>query len=486
MEDNDWQQARLIPTSGINGQDEAERRATSALLAVMSVVRDFGTALVKPLGAPAGALETFIEVPFEHGDRRIYPDGLIRARRGTKTWTALVEVKTGTSTLASDQLESYLDVARDNGFNALLTISNEISHAPGVHPTTVDKRRLRKVELHHFSWAQILTLAVQHRVYHGVSDPEQAWILGELIRYLEHPKSGAIDFSDMGESWTGVRDSVLAGTLRATDKGLTDVVLHWEQLMQFIALHMGRELGADVEVPLSRKEQADPSLRLANQSASMVAAGRLTGAVRVPQAIGDLDVIADLRAGRVEVSVEVAAPKEGRQLTRVNWLLRQLKDAPPQLRVDSISANSRGSMSELLTAARQAPEKLVEDQKKDIRTFRVTATSQLGTKRGAGRGGFSDSVLSAVEGFYKAVVQDLRPWIAKAPQLPADGSAVEQAGIDVTPPPLDLQEDEEESTDVVSSDDTDVRPGDGDGPGIVTWGSVAARDDTDDEEASTL
>ncbi len=42
MAEDTWLAARLIPTSGINGADEQERRATSALLAVMSAVREFG------------------------------------------------------------------------------------------------------------------------------------------------------------------------------------------------------------------------------------------------------------------------------------------------------------------------------------------------------------------------------------------------------------------------------------------------------------
>ena len=87
-----WHEARLIPTSGISGADEQERRATSALLAVLTAVREFGRGLTQPLGAPAGAVETFIEVPFMLGDKRIYPDGLIRVSRGQKRWTALVEV----------------------------------------------------------------------------------------------------------------------------------------------------------------------------------------------------------------------------------------------------------------------------------------------------------------------------------------------------------------------------------------------------------
>jgi hypothetical protein len=125
-----WHEARLIPTSGINGPDEQERRATSALLAVLSAVREYGRALLKPFGAPAGTIETYIEVPFLLGDRKLYPDGLIRVSRGSKSWTALVEVKTAGNELATEQLENYLDIAREQGFQAVITISNEIPPSP--------------------------------------------------------------------------------------------------------------------------------------------------------------------------------------------------------------------------------------------------------------------------------------------------------------------------------------------------------------------
>ncbi|MEV1057391.1 hypothetical protein AB0I92_09070 [Micromonospora chalcea] len=64
MSEETWLAARLIPTSGINGAEEQERRATSALLAVMSSVREFGRVLTQSVGAPAGVVQTFIEVPF--------------------------------------------------------------------------------------------------------------------------------------------------------------------------------------------------------------------------------------------------------------------------------------------------------------------------------------------------------------------------------------------------------------------------------------
>src|SRR3954449_13518478 len=154
MAEESWHEARLIPTSGINGAEEQERRATSAVLAVLTAVKEYSGAIFGPFGAPAGAVEAYIEVPLALGERRLYPDGLIRVKRGSKTWIALVEVKTGPNKLDTEQLENYLDIARENAFDAVLTISNEIPPVAGQHPTKIDKRKLKRVELHHLSWTQ--------------------------------------------------------------------------------------------------------------------------------------------------------------------------------------------------------------------------------------------------------------------------------------------------------------------------------------------
>ncbi|MEP6658856.1 MAG: stress response protein [Acidimicrobiales bacterium] len=463
-----------MPTSGINGAEEQETRATSALLAVLPVVRDFAAALLRPFGAPtSGQLETFIEVPLKTTDERtIRPDGLIRATRGQNEWCALVEVKTSTNDLGRDQIESYLDLARDNGFSAVVTISNQLAPSGDVHPVEVDKRKLKKVALHHLSWAEVVSAAVVQRVHHGVTDPEQAWILAELIRYLQHPRSGAVDFVDMGGSWVQVREAVIAGTLRATDKGVTEVVSRWDQLLRFAALRLERQLGSGVQVGLTRKEQSDSTLRPAALVAELVQRGRLTGSLRIPNTVGDLLVCADLRTGQCTTEVDVAAPVDGRALTRLNWLLRQLNDAPPNLRVDAYAHMARTSTSELLGAAREKPASLVPDPKIDLRRFRLSATSNLGTKRGIGRGAFIDSVLGAVDGFYESVLQGLRPWVAKAPQLPKGGSALAEAGIDTTVLP-DEQEHLDSNGAAAEADSTEAATRHSDGSAeLVSWDSA--------------
>src|ERR1700733_15195047 len=155
MDEDVWERARLIPVSGITGPDEQERRGSSALLAVLESVKEFGRALTVPLGAPAGVISTYIEVPFKLGEKHLRPDGLIRVVRGSKSWTALVEVKTGRNVLQADQIESYLDLARQQGFDAVLTISNQLVSVPGEHPVMLNGRKLKKVSLHHMSWSQV-------------------------------------------------------------------------------------------------------------------------------------------------------------------------------------------------------------------------------------------------------------------------------------------------------------------------------------------
>ena len=104
-----WESARLIPVSGIRNAEERERRATSALLAVLSSVDEFGLAFAKPYGALKGRFEAYIEVPFELADgRSVRPDGLINTTRGKRSWTGLIEVKTGSNELSCEQVEAYL------------------------------------------------------------------------------------------------------------------------------------------------------------------------------------------------------------------------------------------------------------------------------------------------------------------------------------------------------------------------------------------
>ncbi len=416
--ESDWPTARLLSTIGIRGEEERERRATSALLAVMAAVPSFGHEIVGQFGAPKGQISTFTEVQLKDANgKRHIPDGAIVVQRGKKKWCALVEVKTGHAPLKVEQVERYLDLARANQFDAVVTISNKITADRSDKAVQVDKRKLRSVDLFHISWWRILTAAVINHRFSGIEDPDQAWILGELIHYLDNDKSGASGFSGMGENWVTVRDAAGYGTLRASDRGAAEVAERWDRYTDYLALCLSQDLGANV-LPV-RAKKSTSSERCNAALKEMVTNGRLSAGFRIPDAVGPMEVCADLRTKRVTTSVAIGAPREGRPLTRINWILRQLKHAPPETRIDVRFASSRETTSQLLEIAGEDSSELLfpGDPKREPRTFEIALSKKMGLKRGVDAGSFARETRRQTAAFYRDVVQSLKPWQAPAPRL---------------------------------------------------------------------
>lgn len=384
----------------------------------MMAVPEFGREIVTQFGAPKGEISTFEEIQLKDAEgKRHIPDGAIVVERGKKKWCALVEVKTSHAPLKSEQVERYLDLARVNSFDAVITVSNDITAERTDRIVQVDKRKLKSVNLFHISWWRILTAAIiQHR-FRGVSDPDQAWILGELIHYLDNDKSGASGFAGMGEDWVSVRDSAGHGTLRGSDKGAREVAERWDRYTDYLALCLSQDLGTNV-LPV-RARKSTPEERCAVALKSMVEDGQLHAGFKIPDAVGPLQVCADLRTKHVTTSVAIDAPREGRPLTRINWLLRQLKEAPAEARIDVRFANSKETSSKLLIAGRDEPSELLfaSDSKREPRSFEVALSKKMGLKRGVDSGSFARETRRQTAAFYRDVVQSLQAWQAPAPRL---------------------------------------------------------------------
>lgn len=419
MDFSRYQEARLIPVTGVKGDQDQERRATSALLAVLVGVPDLAKTLLKVAGAPVGKVQTYIEPEFEVADKRIRPDGLIAVERAGKQWVALVEVKTSKNLLKADQLNAYLEIARVNRFDALITISNEVLTLSGQHPTEgIDARKLRSTTLTHFSWIRIITECLIQSEHRGVKDPDQAWILKELIRFLQADASGANEFDDMGQHWVSVREAISSGAIGATDKRLGEIVHKYESLMRFVAFKLSARLGVQAHEVAPRIAKDDPKKHLTQSIQYFVQNRALMGKIAIPGAVSDIDVTADLRANQVLCQLQISAPNDGRSLTRINWLLKQLTDAPKTTRIEVYVRNGRQAAAvALLGDAAADPKKLLPADDKDIVSFRITTNTKMGAKRGSGAGSFIQSVSDAVEATYGHVLQNLRPWATKAPKL---------------------------------------------------------------------
>lgn len=441
-----WLPARLIPTAGIRNREEQEKRATSCLLAVIRAVPEFGHALLKELGAPKSpVIETFAEVRFKDANgKTVIPDGAIVCQRGSKRWTCLVEVKTSVAELKAEQVVSYLDIAREHGFDGVLTISNQITASSAVSPLVVDGRKLKRTSLWHFSWWRIITEAVVQSRYRGVSDPDQAWILGELIAYLDNEASGAGGFDDMGDKWVGVRRAAHDGTLRGSDPDARAVAERWEQFIQYLCLGLSQDLGESVTSPRPRKQSA--GARLDELVKCLATRGTLDATLRIPNAVGDLRIQTDLRARQTRTSVVVDAPDDGRAATRISWLVRQLADASDDIRVEVSYPNARETTSALLGHAREEPERLLyaADSKRAPRSFVVTLGRPMGQKRGKEEGSFVRETRQQTFAFYRELVQNLKRWQPRAPKLREEPSAEDVPETPQSDPPPFVAADERE------------------------------------------
>lgn len=282
----------------------------------------------------------------------------------------------------------YLDIAREQNFDAVVTLTNDLTASPDELPVDVDRRKARRVVVRHLSWWQVLTDAIVEHRHRGISDPDQAWILGELIAYLDHESSGASGFQDMGENWVRVRDAARAGTLRAADAEAREVAERWDQFVQYLCLGLSQDLGRDVRPVRPRaqttRERLDAAVKRLAQEGTLVAA------LRVPNAVAPVALEADLRTRTVTTSVTLDAPDEGRPRTRINWMVRQLRQAPPDLRMDVSFEKLRETSSLLLAEAREYPDRLLcaSDPKRPPRAFRLALVRPMGTKRGRGQGSF--------------------------------------------------------------------------------------------------
>ncbi|MCC5035509.1 TerD family protein [Streptomyces sp. WAC 00631] len=407
-ENDTWRQARLFPAPALKSDRERETRATSVLLSVMAQVPEFGRRLTAAFGAPAGRTETFAEVSLPHGDTPRRPDGIIRVERAGKLWTALVETKTNGNPLKPAQVQDYMDIAARRGYEAVITLSNDVAlEGRPLVDVKIDKRRKHKVALWHLSWAEVAHQAQMLIRHEGVGNAAHAWLLQELLHYLQHDNSGCHGFQNMGPAWVPVRKGIDEETLCEGDQRAVEVVESWERLVRQVCLRLGGELGQKV-LPVQRARRgSDPDARRAALADSFCRDGRLSAELRVDGAQGVLGIVADLRTGKLRTSVEMPAPDQGYPLTWAKRLIRQLAEAPADTHIETLvdgrGAGPRGTLERL----RPEPADILPKDGSAITGFRLSLFKGMGSTRGSAESGFIRSVDDAVDRFYAGVVAHL-------------------------------------------------------------------------------
>ena len=409
---------------------------------MVRAVSEFGKAIVRRAGGPGGHLSCFTEVPFQLAidglpPEDLRPDGMIQAVWGKKRWRSLVEVKVGKTSLDQEQIEKYHRLARQEGIDALITVSNQSAIAGGLPPVKLHKGKLGRVPVTHFSWERLLRQAQMLSRAKAVSDSDQKWMLDEWIRYVGDTNSQIVEAPDLGSGWTEVLKAARTGGLDTRAKELEDVTHHWIAYLRKAALRLSARLGVEVRLLLSKKEKKEPGVHLNHLIAEARADGVLSGNLRIPDAASDLRVEVFLHSRSVRYGVELRAPTEGWQKTRVNWLVRQLRgiDLPAGLQA-SIDWSSKG----LLTTGPASefvadPSTLMTDRAgvhipKDTmpKRFLLQRTTELQPCRGRSNAPVLEGISQGLENFYRVVLERLVAFVPPAPRFPKPADSSDETG----------------------------------------------------------
>jgi hypothetical protein len=419
------ERARLFP---VLADTSKEGRSLSILLACLANVDEFGRGLLETIGhrtGPRTKIEAYTEVcfPADKDDRRSRPDGLLVVTTPGREWKALVEAKIGNADLDAAQLEGYLEIARDNGVDALITISNQFTSAPAHHPVQLSTNARRKIELYHWSWMHVLTEASLLLMNDEVSDRDQRFVLNEMVRFFAHVSAGVKGFDQMPACWTDLVVSVQAGAApTANTPEVREVVSAWHQATRDLSLTVSRQLGREVLAKLPREHLRDLDARAKADAARLSEERSLGATLVVPGAASPLELCADLRARTLTVSMHLKAPEERKgSKARINWLLRQIPEiASGEIYLRLYWPGRSGHTQKPLSTICQSPDAAAEERSGQVVTsFDVLLVRDLGT-RFSQRKNFIAELEVSIPQFYEQVGQHLRAWQAAPPKLASE------------------------------------------------------------------
>ncbi len=426
--------ARLFPVLATTSK---EGRTTSIVLACLCKIDEFGAQLLASVGQKVGkrsSLQTFTEIVFQKqsADIKDRPDGLIVLKVGSRNWRAIVEAKVGSAELDPDQVERYRILAKENGVDCVITISNQFATSPGSHPVESVRKSRSKIPVFHWSWMHILTAADLLVSGDNVGDDDQRLLLNELRRFLTHESAGVKGFDRMPKEWSELNKLVSSGGAIAAKSPVAQTVMEaWHQETRDLSMILSRMTGMTVSEKLPRKHAGNPAQRQKDELIELRDDNCLRSVLVVPDAAAPIEITADIMRRSVDVGMSLRAPDDKKSTkARLNWLLRQIKatetdDLFIRLLWPGTSEPTQFPLSEL-----RANVDLASEGKEHLSAtgFHVFVSERLGG-RFTQQTNFISEIERIVPAFYGEIGANLAAWVRKAPQIKAERSS----GQDVSP-----------------------------------------------------
>jgi hypothetical protein len=188
---------------------------------------------------------------------------------------------------------------------------------------------------------------------------------------------------------------------------------------------MSAKVRRPVRLRLSRAHANDPAERMRNDCEHLAAKNELACTLDVPDAAAPIDIVANLRARSISVSMALVAPKDKqRASSRLNWLLRQLAKAQAEDIYIRCNWPGRAAPTQAsLIDTRQNPDApLHGNDSMAPNSFDVLLVRDIASKFSGART-FIEHLEEIVPYFYSEVGERLRPYVPPPPKLQDDKHA---------------------------------------------------------------
>ena len=360
-------------------------------------------------------IHTFTEVMLKADIKKNRMDGLIVAQKGSSTWKAIIEAKVHNKRHDVNQVNSYLESAKNN-IDTFITISNQLVANPEHSVVKVKPGLARKIKICHWSWTFIATQCEIILCQKEDLDAEQAFLLSEFLRLLEHKESGVERYKQMPQSWKElVKQIGLKTSLKKTDKVVRDVAKGWIQETRDLTLMMTRHVGQEAKSKFSNAESSKDLVE--KISKYIVEDHHLRAELIIPGTAGNITVDVDLVRKSILVSMQLKAPANKKKTgSKVNWLLRMIASDDPRAHVTAHWPGRASSTKEQLSSLRSDPTYGSFAAENMVPTKFDVEFHENNTKSFTGSKTFIEDLERTVSEFYDFAGQHLRAYQAPPPK----------------------------------------------------------------------
>ena len=338
-------------------------------------------------------------------------------------WRALVEAKIGTADLKYEQIKEYVELAKKNDIDSLITISNQFTAYPDHHPVDGVNQLGGKIKIYHFSWMRLITIATLLISSSGSDfDENQLCILKEMLRFFSHQNIDVRSFHSMTSHWQPLISGIKAGReFRANDIEVVETIKSWHQEQQDICLILCRNLGVSVQLVIPRKFRDDHLARVESDAETLADNRIMTASFAIPNAAGQLDVTADVGSRTIRCGMLLDAPGDKKSFDgRLNWLLQQLPDQmPDHTYIKMIARNTTPKMVPVAEVMDDPANGKFDNPTVVPTVFEISVVTDLAGQF-SGRTKFIDALEDAVPAFYDRIAKHVKKWRPLPPPGPAD------------------------------------------------------------------